>query len=295
MSTSFKTVGLLNFLSDGGTIDTIRRLVRTLQALNIDTLIEQNTYQRFQSAIDSESALSSLPLRQMQDCCDLLIVIGGDGSLLHVARDIAEAAVPLLGINRGRRGFLNDISPADLEVQVPKIIQGDFVKSERFLLRGQVIRDGSAVAEVLALNDIVLQSLRSRMLDLKLHIDNHFVYDLRSDGLIVATPTGSTAYALSGGGAILLPELNVIEVVPINSHTLSNRPIIVDSASCLNVEVPESNRVEVQLINDGQGQLDLICGDNVRISRFHKTISLLRLSSQDFYQSCRNKLNWHNE
>ena len=229
----------------------------------------------------------------MGEQCDLVIVVGGDGSLLHAARDLVDYGVPILGVNRGRLGFLTDISPDELEDRVADVLAGNYVATERFLLEAELQRNGQIIDTGIALNDVVLQPSGSiRMVEFEISIDNQFVYSQRSDGLIISTPTGSTAYALSAGGPIVHPNLAAINVVPINPHTLSNRPILVDSSSTLSVNVLESNTVDAFVVCDGQNYLDVQLGDILHVRRKAKNLKLLHPEEHNFYLTCRTKLNW---
>jgi NAD+ kinase len=209
--------------------------------------------------------------------------------MLSVARSLIDTEVPLVGINRGRFGFLTDLRAEDMLVEVDRMLAGDFIKEPRMLLSTDVVRDGQIVYSSHALNDVVIKS-GLRLIELEIEIDNKFVYKQRSDGLIISTPTGATAYALSAGGPILHPNLEAISLVPICPHTLSNRPIAVNSASNIVVTVVQFD--EAQISFDGQFQLGLEIGDKVMVRRAEKTISLLHPIEYCYFDMLRNKLNW---
>ena len=215
--------------------------------------------------------------------------MGGDGTMLSVARSLSKAHVPLIGINRGRFGFLTDLRAEDMLVQIDRILAGDYIKESRMLLSAEVTRQNEVVFSSCALNDVVIKS-GVRLIELEVNIDGKFVYKQRSDGLIVSTPTGTTAYALSAGGPILHANLEAISLVPISPHTLSNRPIAVSSSSHIEVVLVQFD--EAQLSCDGQSQVELQVGDKINIVRAENAISLLHPSDYCYFDRLRNKLNW---
>ncbi len=288
----FERIGIIGFVENTRVAETLVRLAQFLDQSGLDFLVEEGT-----------GALTKLDLgsracdrAKLGDCCDLIIVVGGDGSMLHAARDLIGSGKPLLGVNRGRLGFLTDIPPSELEPQVGEVLRGNFVTSKRFLLHCELWRGSKMIGQGIALNDVVLQPHTSiRMIEFSLEIDGQYVYTQRSDGLIVATPTGSTAYALSGGGPIVHPSIEAIDIVPINPHTLSNRPIVVDANSQLTIDISPSNQVEVQVVCDGQDSMISQTGDQVRIRKHDRCVELIHPKAHDFYQTCRTKLNWARE
>ena len=259
-------------------------LARHLTAQNLEVWVEKNTAHHAQL-----EGYQTLLLDEIGEVVDLAIVMGGDGTMLSVARSLIEADVPLVGINRGRFGFLTDLRAEDMLVELDRILAGDFIKEPRMLLSTEVVRDGRVVYTSYALNDVVIKS-GLRLIELEVEIDGMFVYKQRSDGLIISTPTGATAYALSAGGPILHPNLEAISLVPICPHTLSNRPIAVNSASRIVVTVVQFD--EAQLSFDGQYQLGLEVGDKILVRRAEKTISLLHPMEYCYFDMLRNKLNW---
>lgn len=255
-----------------------------LQSKNIHVSIEAQTAKHAKL-----TTFNVLTLDEIGDTADLAIVMGGDGTMLSVARSLIDADVPLVGINRGRFGFLTDLRAEDMLVELDKIIAGEFIKEPRMLLSTDVIRHGKVQHTNYALNDVVIKS-GLRLIELEVSIDNMFVHKQRSDGLILSTPTGTTAYALSAGGPILHPNLEAITLVPICPHTLSNRPIAVNSASKISVNLVHFD--EAQISFDGQFQFTLEIGDTVVVTRAEKTISLLHPSNYCYFDMLRNKLNW---
>ena len=230
---------------------------------------------------------------QLGEKADVAIVVGGDGSMLSAARDLVQSNIPLLGINRGRLGFLNDIGPGEIEERVGEVLSGDYIVSERFLLEMSVTRENQSIGSGAALNDVVFHPGKSvRMMEFELYIDGQFVYSQRSDGLIVATPTGSTAYALSGGGPIMHPNLNAVVLVPMNPHTLSSRPIVVGGDSTITILVGKRNKLHPHVTCDGQNHISTRPGDVIEISKLKQPIRLIHLPDHNFYATCRSKLGW---
>lgn len=288
MDHNFKKVGIIGFVDKVLIRGTVSRLAKFLSSVGVEAYLEENTVE--DSGIENTIYCSR---QEMGELCDLVVVVGGDGSLLHAARDLVDFDIPIVGVNRGRLGFLTDILPHELEGSIAEILRGNYVTTNRFMLDAAVYRDGQIIDQGTALNDVIVQPSGSiRMIEFKLSIDNQFVYNQRSDGLIISTPTGSTAYALSSGGPIVHPNLEAINVVPINPHTLSNRPILVDSESELSVQILDSNTVQALIVCDGQNYLDVQLGDTLTVKRKEKTVTLLHPEVHDFYATCRSKLSW---
>ena len=236
-----------------------------------------------------------LTREEIGERADLVIVLGGDGSLLSAARTMARFETPVLGINRGRLGFLTDISPDEVSELVPAVLEGRYEREERFLLDVNVEREGKVVARADALNDVVLNSGTSaQMIEFELSIDGEFVYRQRADGLIISTPTGSTAYSLSGGGPIMHPSLDAIVLVPMFPHTLSSRPIVVKGDSVIRLDVLERNRIHPPVTCDGQVNMTARPGDAVLLRKKPHRLTLLHPLGHSFYASCRDKLRWSN-
>lgn len=216
--------------------------------------------------------------------------------MLAAARAVAGSNAKVLGINRGRLGFLTDISPEDIEQKVGEVLSGQYVTEERFLLSSKLIRDDEVIDEGIALNDVVIHPGKFiRMIEFELFIDDEFVYRQRSDGLIISTPTGSTAYALSGGGPIMHPKLDAIVLVPMNPHTLSSRPIAIAGSSTVRVVISDSNPLKPHVSCDGQTHVVSRAGDIVEVAKAKTSIKLLHLNDHSFYDTCRTKLGWANQ
>lgn len=236
----------------------------------------------------------SIPRDQLGNRCDLIIVVGGDGSLLEAARTVAPFNIPVLGINRGQLGFLTDIHPRETKDRILDILTGYYTEETRFLLSGTIYRhNNTSEPTETALNDITVYAGHlSRLIEFEVFIDQQFVYRQRSDGLIVSTPTGSTAYALSGGGPIIHPSLEAIELVPMMPHTLTSRPIVVHSSSVIDVVIPTHLNNHPDVSFDGQGIKSLHPGDRLSINRNPHTLRLIHPTDYDYYHTLRTKLQW---
>jgi len=234
---------------------------------------------------------------ELSKFCDLVIVVGGDGSMLNVAKFVASDQVPVIGINRGRLGFLTDILPDELEEGITAVLDGSYSVDSRFLLDVVVRPNSSKSSEDndlgSALNDIVLHPGKAaQMIKFELFVDGIFVYSLDSDGLIVATPTGSTAYALSAGGPIMHPGLNAVVLVPMYPHSLGNRPIVVDGDSEIRIVVSSQETLEPQVSCDGQVLYTASAGDELIVRKKDVPLKLIHPPEHTFYQACRSKLGW---
>ncbi|MFT5082799.1 MAG: NAD+ kinase [Lentisphaeria bacterium] len=287
MST-FSTVGLIGRLASESTQYSLKRLVNYLSKQEITVLLDEET-----SSVLPESGLRTEMRSVLAEKCDLIIVVGGDGSLLAAARAFAGYPVKILGINRGRLGFLTDISPDEIEYKVGEVLEGKYHVDERILLISKICRKGKPVSEDVALNDVVIHPGKFiRMIEFELYIDDVFVYRQRSDGLIISSPTGSTAYALSGGGPILHPQLSAFVLVPMNPHTLSSRPIVVNSESEIKLVISSTNNLNPHITCDGQTHVVSQPGDEVIICKSDRKLQLIHPEGHDFYDICRTKLGW---
>lgn len=223
---------------------------------------------------------------------DAAIILGGDGTLLGIARELAPYSVPIIGINHGRLGFMADIPLNEMLPVLEKMLRGRFISEQRFLLEGSIVRDGEIIYQAIAFNDIVVcRGAGAGMIDLRVEVDGHFMYQQRSDGLIISTPTGSTAYALSAGGPMLHPNLGGIVLVAIAPHTLSNRPIVVPDTSEIVVEMIAATSPGVNF--DSQTFASLRLNDRIVIKRAANTITFLHPQDWSFYDTLRNKLHWN--
>lgn len=284
----FQKVGLIGRLGSEAAYYSLQRLILFLQRQGVKVYLDQDT-----AASAPVTKLEQLERQQIAKQCDLVIVVGGDGSLLSSARDMCLTGVPLLGINRGRLGFLTDISPEEIERKVGAVLDGKFTREERFLLESEVYRNKQLMSMGSALNDVVVHPGEYiRMIDFELYIDGVFVYRQRSDGLIISTPTGSTAYALSVGGPIMHPQLDAIVVVPLNPHTLSSRPIVVHGKSEIKVVVGHQRDILPHVTCDGQTHQVTTVDDEIVVRKKSERLCLIHPEDHDFYHVCRSKLGW---
>jgi len=258
-------------------------------------LLERGRHVRAVSGLDIDFGL--LPVTQVAEAelargADLLVAVGGDGTMLHAARMAAAAAVPVLGVNRGRLGFLADVGPERMLESVDDALEGRCLPESRMLLEARVQCDGRSVT-ALALNDIVVSKRETgRMLDLRTWVDGAYVNTHGGDGFIVSTSTGSTAYALSCGGPIVHPSLSVIVLVPVCPHTLSDRPIVVSADSIVEIELADRFEARAQVVCDGMVLSDLEPGERLRICRASISATLLHPPGHDYYRILRSKLHW---
>jgi len=283
-SNQFQRIAVIAKPDDAGHLKfTLTRLHEVLEGRQLTMLPDQHTASLLGLG-------QGLPIATLAESCDLAVVVGGDGTLLSAARQLADHHIPLLGVNLGRLGFLVDISPAHIGDCVAAVLDGHYEEDQRFLLSAQVGNQPPA----LAFNDVDLHKWNTaRMIEFDTWIDHRFVYTQRSDGLIISTPTGSTAYALSGGGPLLAPGLDVITLVPICPHTLSNRPIVIDAGSEIEISVcGHTDPDDVRITCDGATSLMTSNGDKLKVRRHTTSVRLLHPVGHDHYDVLRAKLGW---
>ena len=284
----FKRIGLLGSLDVAEVKESLHKLECFLISQGREVVYEEQAAKLVDWSVDK-----SLPIEEFAGAIDLGIVVGGDGSMLSACRAMAANGIPLLGINRGRLGFLTDISPDEIEARVMPVLNGEYKQTRRFMLETTVTRDGKQIGTGTALNDIVLHpGMSVRMMTFELYVDGEFVYSQRSDGLIVATPTGSTAYALSAGGPLLFPELDAIVVVPLNPHTLNSRPIALQGNAQIELRVSSRNELHPLITCDGHNDFISEPGDLITIQKHANDIQLIHPKDNNFYGVCRSKLGW---
>jgi len=289
MTQSFRTIGLIGKPGDPAVAETLTLLIDDLLKRGCEVLLDDSAAAYF----PQQTPAPMVDRRALGGRCDLAIVVGGDGTLLNAARSLVESEVAVLGVNLGRLGFLTDVSPDEMCERLDEILAGQFEEEHRALLHASVLRNGSSVSESDALNDVVIHKWDiARMIELDTRIDGRFVYSLRADGLIVSTPTGSTAYALSGGGPIIDPALQALVLVPICPHTLSNRPIVVSDQSAIEVLVHGDDSNQAQITCDGQLNFALVAGDVIRIQRKAQALRLIHPRQHDHFDIMRRKLRW---
>lgn len=290
MSNQFKNIGIIGKHGNPLAGGTLTALLQYLGKHDVHILLDISSLGAVEKLGDDYETAGREILGEK---CDLIIVVGGDGTLLNAARSLVHFDVPLLGINQGRLGFLVDVTPSDLSDTLDRIFSGQYKEERRCLLHAHVIRNGEQINESTAFNDVVLHTRNvARMIEYETHIDGQFVHITRSDGLIVSTPTGSTAYALSGGGPILHPDLNAIVLVPICPHTMSHRPIVVDADSKIEIVVGISNQAHTQCTCDGQIDLNIQNGDHIVIQKVERPIRLIHPESYNYFEILQAKLHW---
>ncbi len=284
----FGRIGLIASLDVPAVLDSLNNLERIFLAAGSQIIFDEGA-----ANLMGRSDTTSMTIEEFSGRVDLGVVVGGDGSMLSATRKLASADIPLLGINRGRLGFLTDISPDDIDYRVMPVLHGEFQSTKRFMLEVNIIRDGNQMESGIALNEVVLHpGMPLSMLEFELYVDGTFAYSQRSDGLIVATPTGSTAYALSAGGPLLFPELDAFSVVPLNPHTLSSRPIALPGNAQIEIYVGARNNFEPRLTFDGQNDFDAKPGDKIRVFKHSKEIVFIHPKDNSFFSVCRSKLGW---
>ena len=289
MKKEFNVVAIVARRLTDRILESITKIDSLLNEMGIQTLLEEKVL----SALKLDRGDGVVTRAELGGVADLVIVVGGDGSILGVSRDLAGSGVPVVGVNRGSLGFLAAIAPGDIEEKFEQILSGDYSIEDHFLLEAQVFRDDVLVSSSTALNDVVVNpSSMSRMMEFDLLVNEEFVYNQRSDGIIVASPTGSTAYSLSAGGPIMHPKLDAVVVVPMFPHTLTSRPLVVSGDSTVMVRIIDAAEGAPQLSCDSQINLPLEVGDVVKVGKSEEPLNLLYPAGHSFYESCRSKLDW---
>ncbi|MCP4284273.1 MAG: NAD(+) kinase [Gammaproteobacteria bacterium] len=283
MALQFQTIGLIGKREAPIPNELLLKLNKFLLGNGQRVLLEESTSRKI-----PKHGMEIATLDKIGCVCDLAIVVGGDGTLLHTARSLADYHVPLVGVNLGRLGFLADISPHEMSEKLNQIFAGHYQEDSRFLLHAEINGKRST-----AFNDVVIHKWdTARMIEFETYIDGTFVDAQRSDGMIISTPTGSTAYALSGGGPLLLPDLNATVMVPICPHTLSNRPLVVAGESLIEIVVcGKTNLDHVRVTCDGQTSLS-VQRKAIRIRKHHCSVRLIHPPGHDHFKILREKLSW---
>jgi NAD+ kinase len=288
MNNTFKRIGLISKSSGPRLAETLQGLVEFLHARGREITLDTSAAEHI-----PPNGLPCVERPQLAARCDLVIVVGGDGTILNAGRSLAESGVPLVGVNLGRLGFLADVSPDRMAEQLDPILAGSYDQEERALLEASVYRGDQIISTSGALNDVVIHKWDiARMIELEVRIDGRMLNTQRSDGLIVATPTGSTAYALSGGGPILHPSLDAMVLVPICPHSLSNRPIVINEASTVDVIVHAGAYTQAQVTCDGQVNFALLPGDRVHVRKKPQALKLIHPPGYDYFEILRRKFDW---
>ncbi|MGN6453148.1 MAG: NAD(+) kinase [Steroidobacteraceae bacterium] len=287
MAFPVRTCALVGRFSDPRIAESVGTLLPHLQSRGVRVLVSDD------SELTRDAPVTRVPERTLGERADLVIAVGGDGTLLYAARLVARHNVPLLGVNRGRLGFLTDVMPQDMLSSVDAALAGELEADERPLLTARLHRAGAQAAQSFALNDVVMQKHDTgRTLDFETRIDGNYVNTHDGDGIIVASPTGSTAYALSCSGPIIEPHLSALVIVPICAHTLSDRPIVV-AAHCV-IEVVLLERVDTQANVTCDGALlgAMTPDDRLEVTTAQERVTLLHPPGHDYYRLLRSKLHW---
>ena len=287
MAPPFQTIALIGKPDAERISETLSRIHRHLSESGYRVLVERQCANRIQGA------LAGCSFEEIGESCEVAIVVGGDGTLLTTARSLIAFDIPLIGVNLGRLGFLVDISPEQALGQIDAILAGNFQLEERPLLRTRVWRAGVVIHDQVSVNEVVIHSCNATsMVEIETCIDGIFLNSQRSDGLIVSTPTGSTAYALSAGGPILHPALSALVLAPINPHTLTNRPIVIRGESMIEIAFRPSKQAGAQVVCDNVPLADIATSDRLTICQHERPFRLLHPVDHDFFAILRSKLNW---
>lgn len=262
-------------------------LAETLAKHKVEVLIDEDNASQLNKKIPAMSR------DKLAKSADLVVVVGGDGTLLGAARDMMHAGTPILGVNLGRLGFLVDVLPNKLEEALHQVLNGEYIREDRLMLEASIQQNGQEICRHYAFNDVVIHSRDlPRMLELESYIDGQFISTHRADGLIISTPTGSTGYALSGGGPVLHPNLQAIGLTPICPHGLGDRPIIAPCSSRMMVKLAATGHPNAIIAWDGQILEDISAGDEVHITPAHNHVRLIHPPSYDYFSLLRSKLSW---
>ncbi len=294
MKSQFRHVALFgrtHATLSGAALDSSRKVLEDvaqfLSRLGCEVVLEQATAQ-----LTGLHGFSELTFEQIGQQCDLGIAIGGDGTMLGVGRQMACHGLPLIGINQGRLGFITDIPLKEYATLLPPMLQGRYQTDLRSLMHARVQRDGQCVFDALAMNDVVVyRGGTAGMMEMRVEVDGHFVANQRADGLIIATPTGSTAYSLSVGGSLLHPALGGWIMAPIAPHTLSNRPIVLPDSCEVGIEIVTGRYASANF--DMQSLASLMIGDRITVRRSHHQVRFLHPEGWNYFDTLRKKMHWN--
>jgi NAD+ kinase len=271
----------------GSTRAALEDIAHFLHSQGCEVVIERDT-----AASAGLTGYTTLDIPAIGERCDLILVVGGDGTMLGIGRQLARYGVPLIGINQGRLGFITDIPLDQYRTTLEPMLRGEYEEDRRSLMHAKVMRDGHCVFDALAMNDVVVnRGATSGMVELRVEVDGHFVANQRADGLIVASPTGSTAYSLSAGGPLLHPSMPGWVLVPIAPHTLSNRPIVLPDASEITIEVVSGRDASANF--DMQSLASLLRGDRISVRRSQHQVRFLHPRGWTYFDTLRKKLHWY--
>ena len=287
MKSQFRHVALIGKYHAQGSRSALEEIARFLHTQGCEVALEKDTA--------SNTGLMQYPVLDVAGVgkhCDLALVVGGDGTMLGIGRQLAQFGVPLVGINQGRLGFITDIAFEDFQAALEPMLRGEFEEDRRWMMQAQVVRDGRCVFSATAMNDVVVnRGATSGMVELRVEVDGRFVANQRADGLIIASPTGSTAYALSAGGPLLHPSIPGWVLVPIAPHTLSNRPIVLSDAGEITVEIVAGRDASANF--DMQSLASLLHGDRISVRRSDYQMRFLHPKGWSYFDTLRKKLHWN--
>ena len=287
MKSQFRHVALVGKYHAQGSRSALEGIAHFLNAQGCDVAIEKDTA--------SNTGLTQYPILDVAAIgaqCDLALVVGGDGTMLGIGRQLAKFGVPLIGINQGRLGFITDIAFEDYQTVLAPMLRGDYEEDRRWMMQAQVMRDSRCVFNATAMNDVVVnRGASSGMVELRVEVDGRFVANQRADGLIIASPTGSTAYALSAGGPLLHPSIAGWILVPIAPHTLSNRPIVLSDTGEITVEIVAGRDASANF--DMQSLASLMLGDRITVKRSDYQMRFLHPKGWSYFDTLRKKLHWN--
>ncbi|MDP1742981.1 MAG: NAD kinase [Polaromonas sp.] len=287
MKSQFRHVALIGKYHAQGSRSALEEIAHFLHAQGCEVALEKDTA--------SNTGLTQYPVLDVAAVgaqCDLALVVGGDGTMLGIGRQLAQFGVPLVGINQGRLGFITDIAFEDFQTALGPMLRGEFEEDRRWMIQAEVVRDGRCVFSATAMNDVVVnRGASAGMVELRVEVDGRFVANQRADGLIIATPTGSTAYALSAGGPLLHPSISGWVMVPIAPHTLSNRPIVLPDTGEITVEIVAGRDASANF--DMQSLASLLHGDRITVRRSDYQMRFLHPRGWSYFDTLRKKLHWN--
>ena len=289
MAREFKYVGIIGSHHNNPCVADTVQYIESLLSKHAKTLVETETAKNLENKLTKTYSLEYIAKN-----CDLAVIIGGDGSFLNTGRNLSIMGnIPIVGINRGKLGFLTDIAPEEATQRLLPILKGNYRQEQRFMLQASVKRQKKTYQTMVALNDIVIDAGKhNKLFQMDVNINERYAFDQRADGIIIATPTGSTAHALSAGGSIMHPSLEAVVLVPMFSHSLSSRPIIIDASSKIRISISEHNNPKPILSFDGHTKATLSPNDCVHIEQCEKYVTILHPLDYDYFSTLRSKLHW---
>ncbi|MEL0629061.1 NAD(+) kinase [Psychromonas aquatilis] len=284
----FKTIGLIGKPKHSEALQTLTSLYQFLQARGHNIVVDVRLRGDFEEANINYENLVGIGQK-----CDLAIVVGGDGYMLGAARVLARFDISVIGVNRGNLGFLTDLDPDDFEQPLTEVLEGNYQTENRFLLEAQVYSHGHLKSSSTAVNEAVLHPDKiAHMIEFEIYVNDNFMINQRADGLILSTPTGSTAYSLSGGGTILTPKLDAISLLPMFPHTLNSRPVVIDANSVVRLKPALSNTTEMQISCDSHVNLSVLPGDEVIIKKTQHQLKLVHPQNYNYFHVLHTKFGW---